>query len=283
MPTARNQQCSNCRQDNRRRTARRAHCGQPRRTPWPCKGGAVHPTLPFGKRMKGGACFREGDPKDAERRRRCDCHSMSLAGNRHELRGRNLMRHLWPAVQAAHVFEMRMSLSILEELRNAGHGILELPCRRSPRCSKAGESPPTTAVFDHPPLLMATAGDAICQPRPYAVFAVDPPDVTPHHSANKSQSFARWGAESLTVPSFLSCRRSRAASPTSQSRKVTIFGSVVVAFGQMIQYVLDRRSSWANGRSRRPLIRSVAARVVRARTMPWPSTAASMAMLTRLS
>ena len=37
------------------------------------------------------------------------------------------------------------------------------------------------------------------------------------------------------VPNFFNCRRSLAASASSQSRNVTILGSVVVAFGQMIQ------------------------------------------------
>ena len=36
-------------------------------------------------------------------------------------------------------------------------------------------------------------------------------------------------------PSFFSWRRSLDASASSQSRKVTIFGSVAVAFGQIIQ------------------------------------------------
>ena len=36
-------------------------------------------------------------------------------------------------------------------------------------------------------------------------------------------------------PDLLSCRKSRDASARSQSRKVTIFGRLAVAFGQTIQ------------------------------------------------
>ena len=41
--------------------------------------------------------------------------------------------------------------------------------------------------------------------------------------------------ESAARPFFLSWRKSLAASASSQSRKVTIFGRLAVAFGQRIQ------------------------------------------------
>src|SRR6478736_2309378 len=84
-------------------------------------------------------------------------------------------------------------------------------------------------------------------------------------------------------PSFFSWRRSLDASASSQSRKVTIFGCVAVAFGQTIQYVFERRSDSGNGRTSRPLIISQAARVVRASAMPWPLVAASITMLARFN
>jgi hypothetical protein len=43
------------------------------------------------------------------------------------------------------------------------------------------------------------------------------------------------------------------ASASSQSRMVTIFGSVAVAFGQMIQFVFERRNDSENGCTNRPL------------------------------
>ena len=65
------------------------------------------------------------------------------------------------------------------------------------------------------------------------------------------------------------------ASANSQFRNVAIFGMFEVAFGQTIQYVLDILNETSMGLTRRPLMRSQAASVVRASAMPWPSTAAS--------
>ena len=116
--------------------------------------------------------------------------------------------------------------------------------------------------------------DAMFQPRPHGAIAVDPLTTSPYdfqgcqlllwprvqgwrqassakpigqEENNKSQQ--RTGAHSKTsaptpkptlqerrrVPNFFNCRRSLAASASSQSRNVTIFGSAAVAFGQMIQ------------------------------------------------
>ena len=60
---ARNQQSQvvrdgDCRQDDWLGAGRGDHRGQPRRAPWPRKGRADHPALPFGRRMRGGACSR---------------------------------------------------------------------------------------------------------------------------------------------------------------------------------------------------------------------------------
>jgi len=55
-------------------------------------------------------------------------------------------------------------------------------------------------------------------------------------ATNRSPRAMMSGNQALRrMPSFFSCRRSLAASATNQSRNVTILGSVVVAFGQMIQ------------------------------------------------
>ena len=78
-------------------------------------------------------------------------------------------------------------------------------------------------------------------------------------------------------------RKSAAASANIQSRNVTIFGSAAVALGHTIQKGLDTGSAMENGRTKRPLIRSQAASVVRASAIPCPSMAASMVMLARLS
>ena len=70
--------------------------------------------------------------------------------------------------------------------------------------------------------------DAMFQPRPHGAIAVGPLSANPHQHGGKVNS-------SHGTPSFLSWRTSLAASATSQSRKVTIFGRDAVAFGQMIQ------------------------------------------------
>jgi cobalamin biosynthesis protein CobD/CbiB len=72
---------------------------------------------------------------------------------------------------------------------------------------------------------------------------------------------------------------SSAASANNHFRKAAIFGTLKVAFGQTIQYVLDIRKETSIGLTRRPLMRSQAASAVRASAMPWPSTAASINML----
>jgi hypothetical protein len=79
--------------------------------------------------------------------------------------------------------------------------------------------------------------------------------------------------------SLLSCRESSAACAKSQSLKATIFGNLAVAFEQTIQYAKETGIAVANGRTRRPPIKSHAASAVRANTTPCPSTAASIAML----
>ena len=76
-------------------------------------------------------------------------------------------------------------------------------------------------------------------------------------------------------------RASSAASASSQSRNVAIFGTLEVALGQTIQYVLDILKEISIGLTRRPLMRSHAASAVRASATPWPSTAASISMLAR--
>src|SRR3569833_478257 len=76
--------------------------------------------------------------------------------------------------------------------------------------------------------------------------------------------------------SGLSRRRSLAASDSSQSRKVAIFGSDAVVFGQTIQYVFDSGKDSGKARPSRQLIRSQAAKVVRARAIPCPLIAASI-------
>jgi hypothetical protein len=65
----------------------------------------------------------------------------------------------------------------------------------------------------------------------------------PHGPATNRSPYATMSStdadqtlqERRRVPNFFNCRRSLAASASSQSRNVTILGSVVVAFGQMIQ------------------------------------------------
>src|SRR5262249_33293638 len=74
-------------------------------------------------------------------------------------------------------------------------------------------------------------------------------------------------------------RASSAASDNSHSRNVVIFGTLAVIFGQTIQYVFCVLNETSIGTTRRPLMRSQAARVVRASATPWPSTAASISML----
>ncbi len=54
-------------------------------------------------------------------------------------------------------------------------------------------------------------------------------------------------------------RASSAASANSQSRNVVIFGTLEVAFGQTVQYVLDIFKETSIGLTRRPLMRSQAA------------------------
>jgi len=76
--------------------------------------------------------------------------------------------------------------------------------------------------------------DAMFQPKPHGAIAVDPLPASPYDfpedvNCLATQLFGRG------VPNFFNCRRSLAASASSQSRNVTIFGSVAVAFGQMIQ------------------------------------------------
>ena len=77
-------------------------------------------------------------------------------------------------------------------------------------------------------------------------------------------------------------RASSVASANSQSRNLAIFGTLEIAFGQTIQYVLDILKETSIGLTRRPLMRSQAASAVRASATPWPSTAASISMLARL-
>src|SRR5262249_2731301 len=74
-------------------------------------------------------------------------------------------------------------------------------------------------------------------------------------------------------------RASSAACDNSHSRNVVIFGTLAVIFGQTIQYVFCILSETSIGTTRRPLMRSQAARVVRASAIPWPSMAASISML----
>ena len=75
---------------------------------------------------------------------------------------------------------------------------------------------------------------------------------------------------------------SSAASVNNHFLNVAIFGTLEVAFGQTIQYVLDIRKETSIGLTRRPLMRSQAASAVRASATPWPSTAASINMLALL-
>jgi hypothetical protein len=57
-----------------------------------------------------------------------------------------------------------------------------------------------------------------------------------NRSPRATMSSTDANAQELSrVPNFFNCRRSLAASASNQSRNVTILGSVVVAFGQMIQ------------------------------------------------
>src|ERR1700680_1130997 len=76
-------------------------------------------------------------------------------------------------------------------------------------------------------------------------------------------------------------RASSVASANSQSRNLAIFGTLEIASGQTIQYVLDILKETSIGLTRRPLMRSQAASAVRANATPWPSTAASISMLAR--
>src|SRR5437588_9046081 len=76
-------------------------------------------------------------------------------------------------------------------------------------------------------------------------------------------------------------RTSSAASASSHSRNIVILGRAEVALGQTIQYVLDILKETSIGLTRRPLMRSQAASMVRASATPWPSTAASISMLAR--
>jgi hypothetical protein len=112
--------------------------------------------------------------------------------------------------------------------------------------------------------------DAMFQPKPHGAIAVDPLTTSPHEfsedvnyllSESGRCKVNRGGGQRIgsfrnkpeptrndvrrrrqptlqelhRVPNFFNCRRSLAASASSQSRNVTILGSVVVAFGQMIQ------------------------------------------------
>jgi hypothetical protein len=79
--------------------------------------------------------------------------------------------------------------------------------------------------------------------------------------------------------SFGDGAHSSAASAKSHSRNVVIFGIIEVVLGQTIQYILDSFKDRSNGFASRPLMRSQAARAVRASATPWPSTAASISML----
>ena len=63
--------------------------------------------------------------------------------------------------------------------------------------------------------------DAMFQPRPHGAIAVDPLGANPHQLGGNVNSSAR---DDVSSASFLSWRTSLAASATSQSRKVTIFG-----------------------------------------------------------
>jgi hypothetical protein len=79
--------------------------------------------------------------------------------------------------------------------------------------------------------------------------------------------------------SALRRRASSAASIKRQSRNVLIFDALEITFGQTIQYVFCILSETLIGAARRPLMRSHAARAVRASAIPWPSMAASISML----
>lgn len=62
--------------------------------------------------------------------------------------------------------------------------------------------------------------------------ASDEPEPTCNHVQHRRQPTLQ---ELRRAPNFFNCRKSLAASASNQSRNVTILGSVVVAFGQMIQ------------------------------------------------
>jgi hypothetical protein len=69
-----------------------------------------------------------------------------------------------------------------------------------------------------------------------------------------------------------------AASASSQSRNILIFGTAEVAFGHTIQYAFCILNESSTGMTRRPLMRSVAASAVRASATPRPSMAASISI-----
>ena len=114
---------------------------------------------------------------------------------------------------------------------------------------------------------------ALCQSRKSAGLILAPRFMTSDYGNQR-------GARAVFLDfNRSSCRASSAASASSHSLNATIFGSFAVAFAQTIQYPKDAGIAISKGRTKRPPTKSHAANAMRLRTTPWPSTAASIAML----